>query len=75
MNYAYGSSGSFGSRFRSKCICMNTYTGIMSNFRSKSTPIHGPVNKYEFSYSRSHFSWLPQAVHKVLINGLSRKVS
>ena len=32
---AYGSSGSFGSRVRSKFIGHNTYTGRISNFRLK----------------------------------------
>ena len=32
MNAAYGSSGSFGSRVRSKYIGHNTYTGRRSNF-------------------------------------------
>ena len=40
---AYGSSGSFGSRVRSKYIGHNTCTGRKSDFRSKPTPIHGPV--------------------------------
>ena len=40
MNYAYGSSGSFGSRVRSKYIRHYPYTGRRSNFRSKPTPIH-----------------------------------
>ena len=64
--YAYGSSGSFGSRVRSKSIGNKNYTGRRSNFRSKTTPIHGPVHKYylNYSYSRSHFSRLPQAVAK-----------
>ena len=63
---AYGSSGSFESRVRSKSIGHNTYIGRRSNFRSKPTPIHGPVHKYDLnhSYSRSHFSRLTQAVAK-----------
>ena len=62
MIFAYGSAGSFGSIIRSKYIGHNTYTGIRSNFRSKPTPIHGPFPKYDLnhSYSRSHFSRLPQ---------------
>ena len=40
---ACGSSGSFGSRVRSKYIGHNTYTGRRINFCSKTTPIHGPV--------------------------------
>ena len=69
MTYTYGSSGSFGSRVRSKSIGNNTYTGRRNNFRSKPTPIHGLVQKYDlnYSYSRSHFSRLPQAVSKKLI--------
>ena len=76
MNAAYGFSGSFWSRVRKKSIVHNTYTGIISNFRSKSTPIHGTVYKYylKFSYSRSNFSWLPQAVSKGIIKRLSHKV-
>ena len=64
MNAAYGSSGSSGSRVRSKYIGYNTYTGRRSNFCSNPTPIHGPVHKYDlnYSYSRSHFSRLPQSV-------------
>ena len=48
----------------------------MIHFRSKPTPIHGPVNKSEliFSYLRSHFSYLIQAVSKGLINSLSNKL-
>ena len=45
MNAAFGSSGSFGSRFRSKCIVHNIYTGRRSNFCSKPTPINVPVHK------------------------------
>ena len=45
MNAEFGSSGSFVSRDRSKCIGHNNYTGIRSNFRSKLTTIHGPVHK------------------------------
>ena len=63
---AYGSSGSFGSRVRSKSIGNKNYTGRRSNFRSKPTPILGTVHKsyLNYSYSRSHFSRLPQAVAK-----------
>ena len=66
MTDAYGSSGSFGSRVRSKHIGHNKYTGIKSNLSSTPTPIHEPVHKYDLNYSylRSHFSWLPQAVAK-----------
>ena len=76
MISAYGLSGLFGSRVRSKSIGHNTYIG-RSNFRSKTTPIHGPVHKSELndSYSRSHFSRLPQALAKILINRLPHKVS
>ena len=44
--------------------------------RSKPTPIHVPVRKsdLDYSYSRSHFSQLPQAVAKILVF-LSRGVS
>ena len=61
---AYVSSLSFGSIERSKYIGHNIYTGRRSNFHSKPTPIHGPVHKSDlnYSYSRSHFSRLPQAV-------------
>ena len=63
---AYGSSGLFGSIVRSKYIGHNTYTGRRSDFRSKPTPINGPVHKNDlnYSYSRIHFSRLPQAVAK-----------
>ena len=46
ITYAYGSSGSLGSKVRSKCIGNNTYTGSRSNFRSKTTPIIGLVHKF-----------------------------
>ena len=77
MISAYGSSGSFGSRVRSKYIGHNTYTGRRSNLRSKPTPIHGPVQKSDlnYSYARSHFSRLPQAVARKLIHRLSQTVS
>ena len=57
MTFAYGSSGSFGSIVRSKSIGHNTYTGKISNFRSKPTPINVPDHKsyLNYSYSRSHF--------------------
>ena len=63
MNTAYGSSGSFWSRVRSKFIGHNTYIGRRSSFHSKTRPIHGPDNKYYliFLNSISHFRWLPQA--------------
>ena len=66
MTSEYGSSGSFGSIVRSKYIGHNRYTGRRNNFRSKITPIHGPVHKSDLNYLylRSHFSWLPQPVSK-----------
>ena len=67
MISAYGSSILLGSRVRSKYIGHNTITVRRIHFRSKPTPIHGPVHKYYFnySYSRSHFSMLPQVVAKI----------
>ena len=56
MTYAYGSSGSFGSRVRSKSIGNNTYTVRRSNFLSK--------YYFNYSYSISHFNILPQVVAK-----------
>ena len=50
MNAEYGSSGPSGSRVGSKCIENNTYTGRRSNLRSKTTPVHRPVNKYELNF-------------------------
>ena len=40
-------------------------------------PIHKTVHKYDFNYSylRSHLSWLPQVVAKEMINCFSQKVS
>ena len=75
MTDTYGSSGSFGSILRSKSIGNDTYKVRRSNIRSKPTPIHGPVHKSDFnySYSRSHFSRLPQAVAKIIIYRLSKK--
>ena len=77
MAGAFVSYGYFGSRVRSKFIGHNKYTGKRRNLRSKPTPIHGPVHKSEsdISYSRIHFSRLPQAGSKILINILSHKVS
>ena len=51
MTAAYGSSGSFGSRVRYKFTGNNTYIGRRSNFSPKTTPIHGPVHKYDLDYS------------------------
>ena len=75
MNSSCDSSGSFGSIGRSKYIVHNTYTDRKIHICSKPTPIHGPFHKSDlnYSYSRSHFSWLTQAVAKELINQLSRK--
>ena len=66
---AYGSSGSFGSRVGSKYIGNNTYTRRRSNFNSKPAPINGPVKFFDlnYSYSRIHFSRLPQVVAEKLI--------
>ena len=77
MNPAYGSSVSFESIVRSKYIVHNTYIVRISHFRSKPTPIHVPVHKYglNYSYLRSHFSWLPQVFSKELMNRLSHKLS
>ena len=76
MTYSYGSSVSSGSILRSKYIGHNTYTGRRSNLCSKSAPIHGPVHKYDlnYSYSRSQFSSLPQAVAKKIMYSLSQKL-
>ena len=75
MDDTFGSSVVFRSRIRSKCIGHNIFTGIRGNFRKKQTPIYVPVNKTElhFSHSSRHFSLLPQAVSKRLINCLSQK--
>ena len=77
MVSAYGLSVSFESRVRSKYIGHNTYTFIRSNLRSKIAQIHVPVHKQDsnYSYSRSHFSRLPQAVAKKIIYRLSQKGS
>ena len=50
INASYGSSGSLGSRVRSKGIVHNIYTGIRRKFCSKPTPIHRPVNKSELVF-------------------------
>ena len=50
MISAYISSGSFGCRVMYKSIVNNTYTGRRINFRSKPTPINGPVHKSELNY-------------------------
>ena len=73
MTSAHGSSGSFGSGVRPKYIGHNTYIGRRNNFCSKPWQIHGPVYKshFNYSYSRSHSSMLPQAVSKKIIHGLS----
>ena len=67
MNAAYGSSGSFVSIVRSKYIAHNTYKVRRNNFRSKPTPTHVLVHKPDmnYSYSRSHFSWLPKSVAEI----------
>ena len=44
MTSAYDSSGSFGSRVRSKSIVHNAYIGRTSSLRSKPTPIHLPLH-------------------------------
>ena len=77
MNAAFGASVSFGSIDRSKCIGHTTFSFRSSSFHSKSTPIHGPVHRseYIFSYFRIYFSWLPQAVPRIIINIFSHKVS
>ena len=74
MISAYGLSGLSGSWVRSKYIIQNTYSGRSNNLRSKPIPIHGPAHKYDLnhSYSRSHFSRLPQALAKTLIYRLSQ---
>ena len=77
MTFAYGSSGSFGSRERSKYIGNKKYTGRRSIFHSKPTPIYEPVHRsyLNYSYSRSHFSRLLQEVAKKPIYCLYQKVS
>ena len=62
---------------RSIYILHNKYTGRRSIFRSKPTSIHGPDHKSDLNYiySRSHFSWLTEAVAKELTNSLYHKVS
>ena len=77
MNAAYGSSGYFGSRLRSKCIGHNNYMGKMEYLHSEIAPLHRPVHKPEliFPYYRRHFSRLPKVVYKKIINSLSQKVS
>ena len=76
MISVYGLSGFFGSRARYKSIGYNTYTGRRSSFRSKPTPIYGPVHKSDLNYSYSiiPFSRLPQAVEKKIIICLRKSV-
>ena len=50
MNHEYGSSGSFGSRVRSKSIEHNTYIYRRSNICSKPTPVHELVHNYYLNY-------------------------
>ena len=50
-NDIYGSSGSFGSRVRSKYIWHKKYICRRSNFHSKTTPIHGTVHKSDLNFS------------------------
>ena len=66
MTSTYGSSGSIGSRVRSKYIGHNTYADRRNNYVKKPTPIHGPLHKSDlnYSYSRSHFFRLTQEVSK-----------
>ena len=73
-NASFGSSGTFGSNFRSTCIDHNTYTGRSKNLHSKPTLIHGRVHKSGFNclYTRIHFIFLPHSVSKRLINSLSQ---
>ena len=47
INTEYISSGSYRLRVGSKPIGHNKYTGIRSNLRSETTPIHGSVNKFD----------------------------
>ena len=77
MTSTYGSYGSFGYRGRYKSIGHNTYTGRISNFCSIPAPIHGTVHKsyFNYSYSKSNFTRLPQAVSKKLIYRWSQKFS
>ena len=56
MNAAYISSGSFGSIVRSKYIGYHPYTGRRINFRSKITPIHGPVHKSDLIFHIREFT-------------------
>ena len=49
MNSAYGSSGSFVSRIRSKYIGHNAYTGRRSNFCSKPTHL---FQKASYAYKK-----------------------
>ena len=51
MDSAYGLLGSNSSIFRSKYIGHNTYTGRISNFRSKPSPIPGPVHKFDLIFT------------------------
>ena len=69
MTSTYGSSGSFGSRVSYKSIGHNKNKGRRIKFRSKPTPIHGPVQKLDlnYSYSISQFSRLPPAIAKKVI--------
>ena len=77
MTAVYGSSGSFVSRVRQKYIGHSKHTDRRSNFRSKTTPTHGPVHKSDFNYSYSirHFIWLPKSAAKRLFFCLYQKFS
>ena len=77
MTAVYGSLGSLGSIVSSKFIRNNTYTGRRRNFHSKPTPINISCHRSDlnYSYPRSKFSRLPQAVSRNEFYCLSQKFS
>ena len=77
MNAIYGSSGLFWSLVRSNKNIYNIYTAINSILSSEPTSIHGPVRKFDlnYSFSRIHFSRIPQEADNFLTNRLYHTVS
>ena len=73
----FGDAGSYGSRFQSRCLGHNNYTGPRWSKKANITPIQGPVlkNGKIFHHKIDSFNVNTQIMDEKIINNLTIKAS
>ena len=71
----FGDAGSYGSRFQSRCLGHNNYTGSRWIKKANITPIQGPVLKNDAKYHFKIYSFnvISQTFYEKIMNDLTIK--